>query len=156
MSEPNETAVIGWGEHDAHRDDVEEYSREEPDPADNGFSYQYDPNVARQILSRNAYDELLADAKRDAMLTGFSVKSVAVEYIVDRALAGVGLLCPPPPPEEGSCGAQWPNPIGEWVQCGRANRHWEQDHQDEGEEWTWRDDFPNAVPALAWSTEPPF
>ncbi|MFD7835648.1 hypothetical protein [Streptomyces sp. NPDC059761] len=155
MSYPDETAVMGWAEHDAHRDDVEgQY--EEPDPDDNGFSYLYDPNVERQVLSRNAYGELLANAKRDAKLTGYSVPGVTVEYIADHVLASVGLLCPPPEPEEGACGAQWPNPIGEWVQCGKDPGHEEEEHQDEGEEWLWKDGFPNAVSAPAWSDEPPF
>jgi hypothetical protein len=70
----------------------------------------------------------------------------ALDAIVSGALAVVGLLTPPPAPDDDRCTAQFADPDGEWVQC-------QEDPHDSGPhdsgDWQWRDDDPSAVPACA-------
>ncbi|MGW7100452.1 hypothetical protein [Streptomyces sp. NPDC054838] len=147
MSELDDTTVMNWNEANDHADD----NRDDADDA--GFAHTYDPATARTVLSVDSYFGLIDSAAN--AIPGEAMSAEDVMPIVDRALAWVGFLCPPPAPDHGTCGSQWPNAEGEWVQCTQEPGHASDVAHNDGD-FFWSDDAANVVPPPAYATEPPF
>lgn len=98
--------------------------------------------LARRVLTDAEYDTVLGRADAEAR---HKVPGPTLGAIVCGVLATVGVLAPPPEPEDdGTCTAQAPDPEGEWRQCQEEPRH--AGGHDAGD-LGWTDDAPNAVPA---------
>jgi hypothetical protein len=102
--------------------------------------------IRRRILTDGEYATVLHRAGEEAHRARHELPDPALDAIVSGALAVVGLLTPPPAPDDDRCTAQFADPDGEWVQC-------QEDPHDSGPhdsgDWQWRDDDPSAVPACA-------
>ncbi|MEU6362150.1 hypothetical protein [Streptomyces albidoflavus] len=157
MSEPDETTVMGWAEHDAHDDDydydLDEHDEVPQDPPEDGWEFFYDENAVRNVLAESFYNELVESLGQS--VPGNRIAPADRQEVVDSILARVGLLPPPPEPEADFCGALWPDADGVWHQCQGSTEHEAADgHGGGGYDWT--DGSPNAIRRLEYSTEPPF
>ena len=98
--------------------------------------------ITRRVLTNAEYDTALGRADAEAR---HQVPGPTLDAIACGVLAAVGLLAPPPEPEDdGTCTAQYPDPEGHWRQCQMEPHHAER-HDAGGRGWD--DDSPNAVPA---------
>ncbi|GAA0439287.1 hypothetical protein [Streptomyces luteireticuli] len=104
-----------------------------------------DATTARRVITENDYEDACARVLVVAERSGGTVRARDVEELVTAALAGVGVLIPPPAPEPGTCTALFPDGDGYWVQCQEDPGHTGEYHVDG--DYGWTDEHPDAVPA---------
>ena len=101
----------------------------------------------RRVLTAAQYAAALTRADAGARAAHHQVPDPALDAVVSGAFAAVGLLSPPPNPEDGDgtvCTARYPDPDGEWWQCQEDPGH---DGRHDAGGWAWSDDDPEAIPA---------
>jgi len=96
---------------------------------------------ALRMLTDAEYDAAFSRADTEAR---HKVPGTTLAAIVSGVLATVGILAPPPEPDDDTCTAQAPDPDGEWWQCQREPHD---DGRHDAGDLAWTDDLPNAVPA---------
>ncbi|MET7363215.1 hypothetical protein ABZS76_32925 [Streptomyces sp. NPDC005562] len=159
MSEPDETTVMHWNEHNDHaatsaREEALVYGGEQ-DPPEDGYVYVYHPETPRTVLGASMYEQVRLAVKETVANCGTELSESALEAAAHAAVAALGFLPPVPEPfRRDTCEALWPNSQGVWLQCGMPPKHGGEQHREGEEEWA--DTSANAVPAPVYSNEPPF
>ncbi|MFZ3569258.1 hypothetical protein ACNYS0_20110 [Streptomyces sp. BH034] len=104
-----------------------------------------DGTQPRRVLDEDEYHELYLAARRTlGNSRAYRAGTETITDTIDATLAAVGILPPPPAPDDETCPAMFPDPDGAWWQCAEEPGHDTTDGHDAGD-WAWPADSPEAI-----------
>ncbi|MGW6518567.1 hypothetical protein [Streptomyces sp. NPDC054962] len=108
--------------------------------------------MLRRVLTEDEYQDVHDAARGELGTLARHIGTANVTATVCAVLAAVGILAPPPEPEDDQCPAQFADPDGYWHQCTEDPGHPPTDGHSDGE-WSWPDGDTQAIPELVEPAE---